>query len=120
MRVLNDICNMVEDELEDITRSGKLNPDTLEIIGESVDIIKDVETVKAMRGSSYEGGSSYERGRISENGRSNAMYYDDGYSMTRGGNGDGRSNRDGYSRHDEKEMLKEKLDELKYQLNQMR
>ena len=112
MRVYNDICDMIEDELIDITKAGKLNPDTLEVIGESVDIIKDITTIKAMKEASYDSGTS----------RDDRMYYDDGYTMARGGR-DGRmtrENRGGYTRHGEKEMLEEKLEELKHQLNQMR
>ena len=117
MRVYDEICDMIEDELEDITKSGKLNPDTLEVIGESVDIIKDITTIKAMKEASYDSGTSR------EGGYSSRMYYDDDYTMARGGRGNGRSNRDGrggYTRHDEKEMLEDKIDELKRQLNQMR
>ena len=47
------------------------------------------------------------------------IYYDDGYTMARGGRMS-RENRGGYTRHDEKEMLEDKIDELKRQLNQMR
>lgn len=116
MRVLYDICDMVEDELEDIVKNGKLNPDTLEIIGDSVDIVKDIETIHAMNG-------EYSYGRTRDDGYSNRMYYDDGYSMARGRNDGGRSSRDMRgmrTRHDEKEMLEEKLEELKHQLNQMK
>jgi len=117
MRVYEDICDMIEEELEDITKSRKLNPDTLEVIGESVDIIKDITTIKAMKEASYDNGTSR------DGGYSNRMYYDDDYTMARGGRGDSRMTREGrggYTRHDEKEMLEEKLDELKHQLNQMR
>lgn len=116
MRVLYDICDMVERELEDIARNGELNPKTLEVIDESVDIVKDIETIKAMRGNSYAGGSG-------NGGYSNGypMYYENDYSMARGNGGGrgGRSNRGGYSRHDEKEMLEDKIDDLKRQLEQI-
>jgi hypothetical protein len=81
MRVYEDICDMIEYELEDITKGGKLNPDTLEVIGESVDIIKDITTIKAMKEASYDNGTS-------RDGYSNRMYYDDDYTMARGGRGD--------------------------------
>ena len=73
MRVYEDICDMIEEELEDITKSGKLNPDTLEVIGESVDIIKDITTIKAMKEASYDNGTSR------DGGYSGRMYYDDDY-----------------------------------------
>ncbi len=129
MRVYYDICEMLERELEDITRGGELNPKDLEIMDKSVDIIKDIETIKAMRGSSYasgggqsNAGGSYAGGRSNEGGYSNRypMYFDDGYTMARGGGRGGRSNRGGYSRNDDMEMLEDKLEELKQQLNQMK
>lgn len=139
MRVYDDICEMIEIELEDIARDRKLNPDTLEVIGEAVDIVKDISTIKAMKEASYEGGSSREGGGGSsreggysrEGGSSNRYpyYFDDGMSMARGGRGGGggRSGRyeryergGGSSRNDEKEMMEEKIDELKRQLEQMR
>ena len=116
MRVLYDICDILEDELEDIVKSGEMTPKDLEMVDKSVDVIKDIKTIKAMEDASWDNG--YSR----NDGYSNRMYYDDGYSMARGGRG-GRSSREGrggYSRHDEKEMLEEKIDELKNQLNQMR
>ena len=114
MRVLYDVCDILEGELEDIVKSGEMTPKDLEIVDKAVDIIKDIKTIKAMEDDSWDDGYS----------RDNHMYYDDDYSMARGGRG-GRSsrmmmNRGGYSRHDEKEMLKNKIDELKNQLNQMR
>lgn len=118
MRVLYDICDILQDELEDIVKSGEMTPKDLEIVDKAVDVIKDIKTIKAMEDASWDNGKSYDRGYPN-------MYYDDGYSMARGGRDGGRSgkmmmNRGGYSRHDEKEMLEDKIEELKHQLNQMR
>lgn len=113
MRVLHDICNILEDELEDIVKGGGISHQDLEIVDTSVDIIKDIKTIKAMEESGY----GYSR----DDGMSGRMYYDDGMSMARGTRMGGRMSRDdGYSRHNEKEMLEDKIDELKRQLNQMR
>ena len=93
-----------------------MTPKDLEIVDKAVDVIKDIKTIKAMEDASWDDG--YSR----DNGYSNRMYYDDGFSMARGGRG-GRSSRmgrGGYSRTDEKEMLEDKIEELKHQLNQMR
>lgn len=116
MRVLYDICDILEDELEDIVKSGEMTPKDLEIVDKSVDVIKDIKTIKAMEDASWDNGMSR------DGGYSNRVYYDDGISMARGGRGRSmlRDGRGGYSRHDEKEMLEEKIDELKNQLNQMR
>lgn len=113
MRVLHDICDILEDELEDIVKVGEINRQDLDIVDKSVDVIKDIKTIDAMENSN----DYYSR----DDGYSNRMYYDD-YTMARGGRG-GRSSREsrgGYSRHDEKEMLEDKINELKQQLNQMR
>lgn len=130
MRVYDDICEMIEVELEDITRERKLNPDTLEVIGDAVDIVKDIATIKAMKEASYEDGYSREGNSYRNGGSSNRypIYYEDGMSMARGGQGGGgRSGRyeryergGGSSRNDEKEMLEDKIYELKKQLEQMR
>lgn len=116
MRVLYDICDILEGELEDIVKSGEMTPKDLEIVDKSVDVIKDIKTIKAMEDASWDDGYSH------NGGYSRRMYYDDDYSMARGGRGGRSSMRDGrgYSRTDEKEMLEEKIDELKNQLNQMR
>lgn len=112
MRVLHEICNILEDELEDITKQGDITRQDLEIVDKSVDIIKDVETIKAMR--EYDG---YTR----DDGYTNrAMRYEDDYTMARGRGGRMNYGRGGYTRHDDKEMLEEKIDELKRQLNQMK
>ena len=112
MRVLHDICGILEDELEDIVKTNSISMQDLEVVDKSVDVIKDIKTIEAME-------QSYDYSH--DGGYSNRMYYDDGYSMARGGNRYGRmDNRGGYSRHDEKEMLEEKIDELKRQLNQMK
>jgi len=116
MRVLYDLCDILEDELEDIVKNGDMNPQDLEMADKAVDIIKDIKTIKAMEDASWDSGYTRDN--------SSRMYdYDDGYSMARGGRGGGRSSREGrggYTRHDEKEMLEDKIDELKRQLNQMR
>lgn len=111
MRVLYDICDILEDELEDIVKSNNMTPNDLEVVDKSVDIIKDIKTIKAMEDASW------------DDGYSNRVYYDDGHSMARGGRGGRSSMRDvrgGYSRHDEREMIEDKIEELKNQLNQMR
>ena len=114
MKVLHEICDVLEDELEDIVKSGDMNAQDLEVVYKSVDIIKDVETIKAMRESSW-GDTSRDDGYSRR-----PMYYDDGYTMARGSRMSRDNRGGGYTRHDEKEMLEDKIDELKRQLNQMR
>lgn len=125
MRVLDDVCDMLEDELKQITKED-LTPQHLETAYKAVDIIKDIETIKAMKQSdsyeysrrpSYDSYDSYDY--------SNRRYYsrDDSYARGgRDGDGDGRYNesRDrGYSRHEDKEHLMKKLDEMQRKLDKM-
>ncbi len=116
MRVLHEICGILEDELEDITKVGSINRQDLEVVDKSVDIIKDIETIKAMR-------EAYPDDYRTD-GYSNRYpyYYEDGMSMARGGGRGGRYARDGrgYTRTSEKEMMEEKIDELKRQLESMK
>ena len=133
MRVLDDICELLEDELKEITKKGDISPVELDNVYKSVDIIKDIETVKAMKqggysnasdggsyGNSYNGSygyyNSYNEGEMSRG---------DGYSERRGRDAMGRyTSRDGgngrdYSRATETENLKKELEEMRKKLNQM-
>ena len=119
MNVLNDLCEVLEDELKEIVRNGDMSPTVLDNTYKAVDILKDIETIKAMKESAY-GGNSYMGGSYG------GPYYDDmDYSMARGNRGgnsryDGRtSNRGGYSRDDEKEHLMKEMESMKRQLEQM-
>lgn len=116
MKVLEDLCDVLEDELKEIVRTGDMSPQVLDNTYKAVDILKDIETIKAMKEASY-GGNSYMGG-------SYMPYYDDDYSMARGRGGNsrydgGRSNRGGYSRDDEKEHLMKEMENMKRQLEQM-
>lgn len=123
MKVLEDLCDVLEDELKEIVRAGDMSPQVLDNTYKAVDILKDIETIKAMKEADF-GGNSYRGG-------SYMPYYDDDYSMARGGRGggnnrydgrgsyEGRSNRGGYSRDDEKEHLMKEMENMKRQLEQM-
>lgn len=112
MRVLDDICMILEDELEAIVKKGTVSPTELESVYKSVDVIKDIETIKAMR---EQGGYSYEDNYM--NGRSGR---DDRYSRLRGRDSMGRyTSRDGYSRDHETEELREELANMSRKLDRM-
>ena len=112
MRVLDDICMILEDEMEAIVKKGTISPTELESIYKSVDVIKDIETIKAMK---EQGGYSYEDGYM--NGRSGR---DDRYSRLRGRDSMGRyTSRDGYSRDNETEELREELMNMSRKLDRM-
>lgn len=115
MKILEDICDILEDELKEIVRNGDMSPQVLDNTYKAVDIIKDIKTIKAMEDSIYDGRYSY----------GGSYGWDDDYSMNRGHDVRYESNRRmpsrdrGYSRDDEKEHLMAKMEEMKRQLEQM-
>lgn len=75
MDILKDLKRVLEKELEEITRKNEISPVELERIDKAVDIIKDIETICAMKEAtdsymdseyynprSYDSRSSYRRG----------------------------------------------------------
>lgn len=133
MKVYYEIKDMLEKELEQIADKRELTTNSLEVMDKVVDIIKDIETICAMKeageygySNDYmydDGGSSYARGRgrnakrdsmgrysresgySNENGYSN-RYYGENYSN------DGYSGRRGYSREDSREHMISELDRM--------
>lgn len=135
MRALTDLKEMLEDDVKKITKKGDISPEELSNVYKAIDIIKDIETIKAMRehgdysqeGGSYGSyGNSYRRPYYSYDGNS----MDDGISMGnsmagnsmnsyarrgRDGDGDGRYSERGsygYSRHENKEQMIQKLEQM--------
>lgn len=108
MKVLENICEILEDELKEIVRNGDMSPTVLDNTYKAVDIIKDIKTIDAMENATYDGRYSY----------GDSYGWDDDYSMgrTRMMRPDNRrmDYRDrGYSREDEKEHLMAKIEEMK-------
>lgn len=130
MKALYDLKEILEDEIKQMTKKGDITPQELENAYKATDIIKDIETIKAMKeaseqgmysqayeyardGGSYDG--NYSQRRYSMDNSYNS--YDNSYARRgRDGDGDGRYsergsyNRDGYnsrdySRHSEKEKM---------------
>ena len=141
MRVLEDMCEILEDELKDIAKKGDISPTELESVYKSVDIIKDIKTIKAME---QEYGGSYGRGYNSYDGSYDGSY--NSYNSYRGGDGmsnagrrgmdgdgDGRyserrgrdamgrytSRDDGYSRNPEADQLRKEMEEMRKKLDHM-
>lgn len=81
MKALNDLMEMLEDELKKIVKKGDITPTELDSAYKAVDVIKDIETIKAMK----EAGEEWDKSS------------EEGYSQRRGGM---RGNR-GYSREGE-------------------
>ena len=124
MKVYYEIKDMLEKELGQIADKRELTSNNLEVMDKVVDIIKDIETICAMRNADdgysnnypyymYDDGMSNARGRgryakRDSMGRysSDGLYMDDGYS--------GRYDRGtrGYSREDSKEHMIGELERM--------
>lgn len=59
MHKLYELEETIEKEIDQIIAQGCVKPDQWENLGEAVDILKDISTVKAMEGGSYDNGGSY-------------------------------------------------------------
>lgn len=114
MDALYDLKDMMCGLVEDTVQKKDITPNDVETMYKVVDIIKDISTIEAMENADeysfdYEG-NSYRR------------YSRDGQ---RGRDGDGRysgrrmMSRDNYSRHDEKEYLKQQINELQRKVDSM-
>lgn len=122
MKILMELADILEQELEDVTRKGSIeSAGELEWIYQAVDILKDIETICAMR----EGGKS----RYSREGSYDGSY-DDGGSYRRGRAANGRyvsrESRDSYgrseraSREGEKDRAKSMLQDMMQTANNER
>lgn len=79
MKVMNDLYEILEDELKKIAKKADITPQELENAYKAVDIMKDIETIKAMKEAGGEGEYSQRGGRGSYNsydGMSNRGFYD--------------------------------------------
>ena len=121
MREFDRIKDMVYNELEEIAGHGQLTKEAVCIIGELVDILKDIGTVEMFEegfdvpeneyslasGYSRTGGYSQRRGYRGSNYTNNNSYRNGGRMYNYG-----YSRYGGYSREDGKEYMMQKLEEL--------
>ena len=125
MREFDQIKDMVYDELDVFSRQGKLTKDAVCMIGELVDILKDIGTVEMFEEGievpedEYSLASGYRNGGYSQKKYYLGGGYDNGYGGNsyrsgRGGSyGYGRhGGRSGYSREDSKEHMIQQLHNL--------
>lgn len=122
MKVLLNTKDRMEEELDHLNRKEQLTKEDVCIMGELVDMLKDIETVEAMKEASAQGysrdyGMDYSRGydddysnayRYSYDGRGRDSRYSETGSYARGRDSMGRytSRDEGYSRHSKDEMIK--------------
>lgn len=125
MKVLLNTKDRMEEELDHLNRKEQLTKDDVCIMGELVDMLKDIETVEAMKQAAAQGYSrdyvndysrgydeDYAYGSYERRGNSNEGSYRRGRdSMGRYVSRDGQSYRgnsyeEGYSRHGNDEIIK--------------
>lgn len=110
MQEFNMVKDMVYDEIDNIARQGKLNKEAVCILGELVDILKDIGTVEMFEEGIYVPENEYSL--ASGNGDMYSYYNGNGYNngnSYRGGrtygSGYTRRSRGGYSREDSREHM---------------
>ena len=77
MKVLTDLCYLLEDEIEAVVKKGDLSPTELDNVYKAVKTMNYIETIKAMKDYNDDGYSN--RGRMYDS-RGNYNRYDSGYS----------------------------------------
>lgn len=88
-KLYEDLTEMLQDQMKKIAKKSDITPQELDNVYKAIDVLKDIETIKAMKEAGEEGGQSQEG------------YSQEGYSTRRGvkGTGRGRYSNDGYSQH---------------------
>lgn len=90
MKLYEDLTEMLQDQMKKIAKKSDITPQELDNVYKAIDVLKDIETIKAMKEAGEEGGEQSHDG-----------YSQYGYSTRRGvkGTGRGRYSNDGYSQH---------------------
>lgn len=115
MREFDNIKDMVYCEIDEISHQGKLDMTTVKILGDLVDILKDIGSIEMFeegvefQDDSYPLNRSYDRGYSQKR---FPVYYNNGNSYRGGNNGYSRRGRSGYSRDGSKDHVIHKLEEL--------
>lgn len=96
-------------ELDDISNSGPLNRDKLDIIDKLTHAIKSITTIEAMKDSGYSNRGSYDN-------YSNRWY--DGHSMNSYGYYGGMSGDNSYRRYSRDEFKDHMMEKLNHMMNE--
>ena len=110
MKVMNDLYEILEDELKKIAKKADISPQELENAYKAVDIMKDIETIKAMKEAGQGGYSQQNSNRGSYNSYDGNMSNQGSYgpvwnqdmmmpysmNMSNRGSYEGQSNRGSY------------------------
>lgn len=89
-KLFEDLTEMLQDQMKKIAKKSDITPQELDNVYKAIDVMKDIETIKAMQEAEEESGGYSQEG-----------YSQEGYSTRRGvkGTGRGRYSNDGYSQH---------------------
>ena len=118
MKEFDKIKDMVYDELDELSRQEQLNKEIVCIIGELVDILKDIGTIEMFEEGievpedEYSFASGYSRNGGYSQRRYGNSYDGNSYRGGRNGYTYGRRGRGGYSREDSKEHMIQQLHNL--------
>lgn len=113
MQEFDRIKDLIYDELNELSRVDRLSKEVVCLIGELVDILKDVGTIEMFEESGYAPSDEYSLANSYSAGGSSRRYYmGNSYGDNRGGYGYARRSGRGYSRADGKEHMIEKLEHL--------
>ena len=119
MQEFDNIKDMIYCEIDEISHQGKLDMNTVKVLGELVDILKDVgsiemfeEGIDIQQDDGYSFSNGYSRNGYSQ--RRMPIYYDNGnsYRNSMKNYGYSRRGRGGYSRDDGKMHMVQKLEEM--------
>lgn len=113
MKEFDNIKDLVYCEIDEISRLNKLDVNTVQILGELVDILKDIGSVEMFEEGIEVQDDEYSLGGYSQ--RRMPIYYNDNgnsYRSNRNYGGYSRRGRTGYSRDDGKQHMIHKLEEL--------
>lgn len=88
-KLFEDLTEVLQDQMKKIAKKNDITPQELDNVYKAIDVLKDIETIKAMQEAGEEGEQSHDG------------YSQEGYSTRRGvkGTGRGRYSNDGYSQH---------------------
>ena len=87
-KLYEDLTEMLQDQMKKIAKKSDITPQELDNVYKAIDVLKDIETIKAMKEAGEEGGEQSHDG-----------YSQEGYSTRRGVKGTGRYSNAGYSQH---------------------
>ena len=92
-KLMHDLKDMILCDIDETVKKGQISPADYQALGEAVDIVKDIETIEAMRIYEYEspemsgamsGGRMYPLGRFNSYGSGYSGNSYGGYSGERG------------------------------------